>query len=77
MKKKKINYVIKEENEPNSAQKQNRKINKLKFDFKKSQTYINNKDNNLKISYENQKDIKSENINGKKFNENIKKIKKK
>ena len=26
-KKKKINYVIKEENEPNSAQKQNRKIN--------------------------------------------------
>ena len=35
---------------------------------------INNKDNNLKISYENQKDIKSENINGKKFNENIKKI---
>ena len=74
LKKKKINYVIKEENEPNSAQKQNRKINKLKFDFKKCQTYINNKDNNLKISYENQKDIKSENINGKKFNENIKKI---
>ena len=76
---KKINYAIKEENEYNilNSERKEKNKNKLEFSFKKCKTNINSKNKNLRPSYKNCFEIKSENINDSKINQNIKRINKK
>ena len=76
---KKINYAIKEENECNmlNSERKEKNKNKLEFSFKKCKTNINSKNKNLRPSYKNRYEIKSENINDLKINKNPKRINRK